>query len=181
MISRRQPASSCRTRRGVAAVEMALVTMLFVAPMMIGVLELGRMIQVQQIVSNAAREGARLAGQGYTVNSTGSPTQIMVNSGSPSVSTTVYQYLVAAGLGDLQPSDVTVTFAFTPATGFDSTLTEPYQGIKNQPFTVTVEVLWTKVRWVNLGIINPTKIRFTVTWQMLVDDPFTVNGSLPTW
>jgi Flp pilus assembly protein TadG len=170
-----------RNRRGVAAVEMALVTMLFVVPVLIGVLELGRMIQVQQIVSNSAREGARLAGQGYTINATGGPTQIMADSGTTSVKSTVYQYLIAAGLTDLQPSDVTVTFSFTRPNTAGNTPTEPYLGEKNQPFTVTVEVNWDKVRWVNLGLVNPQKIQFSATWQMLVDEPFTVNGTLPTW
>src|SRR5262249_29828836 len=48
-------------RRGVAAIEMGFVTMLFVIPLIIGIWEVGRMIHVQQVVANAAREGARLA------------------------------------------------------------------------------------------------------------------------
>ncbi len=170
-----------RQRRGVAAVEMAFVTMMFVVPLMIGVIEIGRMIQVKQIVSNSAREGARLAGQGYTINTSGDPTQIKVNTGNPNVTTTVYQYLVAAGLHDLQPSDVTVTFEFIPTAGYTITANEPYLGEKNQPFRVKVEVKWEKCRWVNLGLINPNKIDFEVTWMMLVDDPFTLNTTLPTW
>jgi Flp pilus assembly protein TadG len=168
-------------RRGVAAVEMALVTMLFIIPMMIGVWEVGRLIQVQQIVSNSAREGARLAGQAYTINSDGSITQIFVSTGTPSVKSTVYQYLVAAGLTNLQMSDVQVDFAFTAPKSDGTTPTEPYLGDKNEPFTITVTIPWAKVRWVNLGIINPTSVTFTVTWQMLIDDKFTVNANLPVW
>ncbi|MDB5310602.1 MAG: TadE-like protein [Gemmataceae bacterium] len=170
-----------RPRHGVASVELAVVFLFFLIPLMIAVWEVGRLVQVQQIVSNAAREGARLAAQGNTINSTGSATQIMVSTGTPNVHDVVYQYLYAAGLTNLSSSDVTVTFTFTPTSGYPSGLTDPYQGVKNQPFTVTVSIPWNRVRWVNLGLINPTTVDFTVSWQMLVDDLFTVNQTLPSW
>ena len=168
-------------RRGVAAVEFALVTMLFVLPVLLGMWEMGRYIQVQQIVSNSAREGARLAAQGYTINSSGNPTRIYTSSGNPNVHDTVYQYLIAAGLTDLTPADVQVTFQFTAPRTDGASAAEPYQGEKNQPFKVTVTIPWAKVRWVNLGLMKPTTVTFTVEWQMLVDDTFTVNVTLPTW
>lgn len=168
-------------RRGVAAVEMAFVTMLFIVPMLIGVWEIGRLIQVQQIVSNSAREGARLAGQAYTVSATGTPLQIRVNTGSPCVKDQVYQYLIGAGLTNLTYADVQVEFLFTQPNSVGVTPTEPYLGDKNQPFTVKVTIPWAKVRWVNLGILNPQYVTFTVSWRMLIDDKFTVNETLPTW
>ncbi|HXD85566.1 MAG TPA: TadE family protein [Urbifossiella sp.] len=162
-------------RRGVASVELAFVVLFFFIPVLFGIWEAGRLIEVQQIVSKSAREGARLAAQGYTINATGAPTQIMAQSGSPNVHDTVYQYLIAAGFTNLQRSDVAVTFAFT-----DSPNPDPYMGNKNEPFTVAVSVPWNKVRWVNVGLINPTQVKFTATWQMLVDDAFNVNQSMPS-
>ena len=173
-VARRGPTGLARP--GVAAVEMGFTFMVFLAPLMIGIWEVGRMVQVQQIVSNAAREGARLAGQGTTIRSDGTITQIQTSTGTPNVRDVVYQYLLASGLTGLTLSDIEVLFAFTGGSG-----TEPYQGIKNQPFSVTVRVKWEKVRWVNLGLINPGWITFTVNWRMLVDDPFTVNETLPTF
>ena len=105
MIRRRTP-----VRRGVAAAEVALITAVFMVPMVIGIWEIGRLIQVQQIVSNSAREGARLAAQGYTLNNAGVPTQVTVSSGAYNVNDFVYQYLYGAGLTTLAKSDVTVTF-----------------------------------------------------------------------
>jgi len=168
-------------RRGVAAVELAAVLAFLILPMLIGIWEIGRLVQVQQIVSNSAREGARLAAQGYTVNNTGSPTQIMVNSGTPNVHDTVYQYLVANGLTNLQPADVQVSFQFLAPKSDGSTPTEPYLGEKGEPFQVTVTIPWNRVRWINLGILNPTSVSYTVTWRMVVDAPFVVNTTLPTW
>jgi len=52
---------SCRKhRRGAAAVEFAIVAPVFFL-MILGMVEIGRAIMVQQIITNASREGARLA------------------------------------------------------------------------------------------------------------------------
>ncbi|MDY3559467.1 pilus assembly protein [Gemmata sp. JC673] len=184
-------------RRGVAAVELAFVFLLFVIPVMFGIWELGRLVQVQQLVSNATREGARLSAQAYTINSSGAPTQIRLSTGTVNVQATVYQYLYAAGLTNLQLSDVAVEFAFsTPRTtdyvplSTDPTGTnyplgsyppEPCYGEKGMTFTLKITIPWSQVRWVNKGLISPSSVSFTVTWQMLTDDRFQVNGTLPTW
>ena len=174
------PRHNSPARRGAAAVELAFVVMFFFLPVLLGIWEAGRLIEVQQIVSNSAREGARLASQGYTINGSGAPTQIMASTGTLNVKDLVYQYLIAAGFANLQPSDVTVTFAFTAPRKDGTTPSDPYLGEKNQPFTVTVSIPWDKVRWINLGIIRPTEVTFTVTWQMLIDDKFTVNQTIPS-
>lgn len=168
-------------RRGAAAVELAAVSMFFIIPLLYGIWEVGRLVQVQQIVSNSARDGARLAAQGLTVNLTGSSTQIMMDSGSINVHKAIHQYLVAAGLNKLTLADVTVTFKFTTPTAAGTYPSEPYLGEKGQKFEISVSIPWDKVRWVNMGIVKPTNVKFTVTWQMMVDDKFNVNETLPTW
>jgi Flp pilus assembly protein TadG len=51
----------CRQyRRGVAAVEFAIVAPVFIL-MILGMIEIGRAVMVQQIITNASREGARVA------------------------------------------------------------------------------------------------------------------------
>jgi Flp pilus assembly protein TadG len=172
LLSRRPP-----RRSGWITVEFAFMVTFILTPLLLGTWEVGRMIQVQQIVNNSAREGARLAAQGFTINNLGSSTQIKVSSGTPNVTDTVYNYLYAAGLTNLQKGDVTVTFTYLDG----SANTEPYQGKKGQPFAVSVTIPWAKVRWVNLGLVGPTTVYGTVTWQMVVDDPFTVNDTLPPW
>jgi Flp pilus assembly protein TadG len=169
------------TREGVAAVEVAVITAFLLVPLMIGIWEVGRMIQVQQIVSNSAREGARLAAQGFTINSVGAPTQVTVSSGTPNLHDYIYNCLYAAGLTTLSKSDVVVTFQFLAPNSEGATPTEPYQGEKGQPFAVSVTIPWDKVRWINLGVVNPTEVTFTVTWRMLIDEEFTFNDTLPTW
>ncbi len=173
-------------RSGVAAVEFALVLAFVLMPLLTGLWEVGRLVQVQQIVSNAAREGARLASQALTINSTGSPTQIQTaisppnTAALPNVKATVVQSLHGAGLRDLTWSDVTVAFTFIDSpTGAIPGATQPYQGVKNQRFLVKVTIPFDKVRVVNLGVVNPTTVSFEVEWRMLVDDPFSINVNLP--
>jgi Flp pilus assembly protein TadG len=184
-------------RRGVAAIELACVMLFFVIPVILGIWEVGRLVQIQQIVSNSAREGARISAQGYTLDTSGNAVQIKTSTGPINIQTTVYNYLYAAGLTTLQPSDVTVTFGFnTPRTTnyiplsidppgtnwpIGSIPTDPCYGDKGEIFTISVSIPWSKVQWINMGIVNPTTVSFTVTWQMLLDDQFTVNDQLPTW
>lgn len=185
-------------RRGVAAVELGLVTILFMVPLIIGIWEVGRLIHVHQVVSNSAREGARLAAQGFTIRGDGTQLQIKKATGSPNVTNAVVSYLQAAGLKNLTAADVTVVFTFTsarttnysPILGVDPTGTsypagsfppEPCYGDKGEIFTVFVSIPWDKVRWINIGLIQPTTVSFNVTWRMLVDDSFEVNETLPPW
>lgn len=79
-------------RRGAAMVEMALVLPVFLLVLM-GMIEFGRAIMVGQLVTNAAREGARMA--------------ILDGSTNSSVSASIKSFLTtAAGVGD---GDITVT------------------------------------------------------------------------
>ena len=78
----------CRGTRGRASLGFLLV---------LGTWELGRTVQVYQILNDAAREGARLAAQGQIINLEGSYTQINVNTGSPDVFDAVKNTLSAAG------------------------------------------------------------------------------------
>ena len=187
--------SSARSRGGAAAAEMALVMNFIMVPLMIGLWEMGRVIQVTQIVADSAREGARMASQGTTINQSNSPTQIRQEvwpnpTQLPNVKAAVMQYLSGAGLSRLTYSDVDVTFAFLDSPpGFLPGATEPYQGVKGQLFSVRVLIqdtvpngnaLKTKCLWTALGLVRPTSVEFTVQWRMLVDDTFSINATLPT-
>lgn len=208
MLRRRSPIR----RRGTATVELALVMIFIVVPLILGLWEMGRYVQVQQMVANSSREGARMAAQAVTINSQGSNTQIVANvtppnpSKLPSVKGAVMQYLAGQGLTNLRYEDVDVTFEFRPPETGDPPLvnavggaTQPYQGVQNQRFRVTVTIsdetspgsgilkpvgsrpLRERVLWTTLGIVRPDTMRYQVDWVMLLDRPFTVNATLPNW
>jgi Flp pilus assembly protein TadG len=193
-------------RRGTATVELALVLNLLVIPLMLGLWEMGRFVQVQQIVSNSAREGARMAAQALTIQGNGAPVEIRtMSTTAPSVKSAVMQYLVGAGLTRLTYSDVDVTFAFLPPDATNDPpltnpiagATQPFQGVQGQRFRVTVTIndfdssnnekpigsrpMTEKVLWTTLGLVKPRAVSYEVDWVMLVDKPFTINTTMPGW
>lgn len=216
MLRRRPPAR----RRGTATVELALVMTFIIVPLILGLWEMGRYVQVQQIVANSAREGARMAGQAVTINSSGANTQIVTAVSNPSANTAripsvkgaVMQFLSGQGLSTLRYEDVDVDFEFLPQQPGDPAYPtgstpgplgknsgQPYQGIQNQRFRVTVTItdettpgsgtlkpvgsrpLREKVLWTTLGFVRPDTVRYQVEWVMLLDRPFTLNATMPTW
>ena len=94
-----------RDRRGASAVEFAVVAPVFFL-LVLGIIEFGRMVMVQQVITNAAREGARIA---------------VLDSATPGrVTTRVNDYLSSANL-----SGATVTMVPNPPTsaGFGDPVT----------------------------------------------------------
>lgn len=104
-------------RRGASAVEFAIVAPIFFM-VVLGIIEFGRMAMVQQIITNAAREGARVG--------------ILDNSTQATVSAKVQQYLSAASLSSAK---VKVVPDPPSSAGFD------------QPVTVTVSIPFDDVSW----------------------------------
>ncbi len=85
-----------RQRFGVAAVEFAIVAPIFFL-VVLGIIEFGRMVMVQQVITNAAREGARIS--------------VFDSATTAKVNTRVTSYLAAAGI-----SGATVTVSPNPPT-----------------------------------------------------------------
>ncbi len=161
-------------RRGVAVVELALV-LPFLLVVVVGIWEVGRLIQVQQVLNNAAREGARLAAQGLIINKDSNPTEIHVSTGSPNVESTIRNYLREAGI---DTTGLTVTFGYTSG---DTGLTEPHEAEKGQHFRITVTLPFNNVRWTFLSLTDITTLNASVDWQSLVDEPFTLDTNIPSW
>jgi Flp pilus assembly protein TadG len=72
VIARRRPSATrgrnkCHFDRGAAAVEMALVMPLLIA-MIIGIIDFSRIFNAELQLSQAAREGARLASLGFSLS-----------------------------------------------------------------------------------------------------------------
>lgn len=170
-------------RRGVAAVEFAAVLPMLLL-LLVGIWELGRIIHVQIIMNNAARDGARLGAQANIVNTTGAYTQIKFSTGTPNIDGAIRAYLKSAGITNL--TDLVIEFQFMEPTVSGGavptgTSADPYTGVKNQRFRVRVSIPYANVRWTMLSLLNPTTLTSECYWQCLVDDPFTVNTTMPGW
>lgn len=98
-------------RRGTAVVEFALIAPLFLL-LLFGIFEFGRVVMVQQLLTNAAREGARMAViEG--ANDGNIETDIesrLAGSSVPSANCTVHPTIVDATNGDRKRVTVSVPF-----------------------------------------------------------------------
>jgi Flp pilus assembly protein TadG len=112
---------SCRkNRRGAAVVEFAIVAPIFFL-LIFGMIEFGRVVMVQQLLTNASREGARLG--------------VLNDATDTQVKSKVVSYLAGANI-TIATSNVTVAYAT------DASL--PGSG---ESVTVTVSVPFNQVSW----------------------------------
>jgi Flp pilus assembly protein TadG len=109
---------SCRRNRwGAAAVEFAIVAPVFFL-LVFGMIEYGRMVMVQQVITNAAREGARVG--------------VLDGATTANVTTAVSTYLTSAKITG-------ATTAVSPS--------PPSSAGYGQPVTVTISVPFNSVSW----------------------------------
>jgi Flp pilus assembly protein TadG len=103
-------------RRGAAAVEFAIVLPVFVI-LVFGMIEYGRMVMVQQVITNASREGARSA--------------VLDGATTSSVQSAVGTYLTNAQISG----------------GSTAVNPSPSSAASGDPITVTVSIPFTAVSW----------------------------------
>ena len=106
-----------RNRRGAAAVEFAIVAPLFFL-LIFGMIEFGRMVMVQQIITNGSREGARIA--------------VLDGTSTAEIVTAVEAYLQNASIAG---ADVTIIPDPPNSAGY------------GDPVSVTVSIPFNQVSW----------------------------------
>ena len=122
-----------RSRRGTAAVELA-VCLLPLMTIVMGILETGRLMMVQEQLINSAREGARLGVLGGSTMGT-------------STSTGPYEvnYRVRQSLAGAQIPTSAATIAIVDLD--DSTITDLTQSTAGDRIQVTISVPFRQVAW----------------------------------
>ena len=123
------PRRTFRSQRGVALIEAALTLPLLLL-ICVGIIEFGRLYQTWQVMTNAAREGARIA--------------VLPAPANAGVDSRVRQYLQMGGLAsdssvgvDVDPVTVSLGAAGT-ASGSTVTVTYPYTFMVLQPIAQLV-------------------------------------------
>jgi Flp pilus assembly protein TadG len=166
-----KPANRSQKRRGALAVEAAVVLPLLVI-MMAGIWEVGRIVQVQQMLVNSAREGARLAAGGYTVNST-PVTQTMVRQA-------VRDYLRGVGLpaAAYNNAEVTLTCMAQPA------WVDPHEAQPLDKFRLQVSIPagapFESTRWSFIPrLTGVNQMSASVDWVSLNNVEIVVDTNLP--
>jgi len=149
-------------RCGTAAVELAVVAPLVVG-LLVGLLEVGQIVKVNQIVSNAAREGARMASTGLNTYA--------------NVQTAVANYLTNAGITNQSGLTVTV-----------SDVTQGNSGPQFNPSTanwldqlqITVTLPYSNVQLAPLPIPPNTVISAQAGWFSNQDQPYPTSITPPS-
>jgi Flp pilus assembly protein TadG len=146
-------------RGGTAAVEFALILPVLLL-LVLGIWEVGRMVQVQQIISNAAREGGRQAAAGDLTN-----TQVIA---------VVRQYL-EENLPAAAGNNATITVT-NLTSGLDAASANQLDH-----FQISVTLNYNDVRWTTLNLIAGagTTLSGTADWYALGDVPITVDTTIP--
>jgi Flp pilus assembly protein TadG len=155
-----------RQRRGVAAVELAFVLTFIFVPLIFGVWEVGRLVQVQQIVNNSVREGACAAATGQYTNT--------------QVQNVVLNYLTNCGV---PTTGATATVTNLTRGGDVSSPTLGLGGTVQQldSLQVTVSVPFSNVYWIALNYFVPAGTNMTsnaITVSM-VNVPLTIPQTIP--
>jgi Flp pilus assembly protein TadG len=149
-----------RPRRGVAAVELA-VLLPMICILLLGLWEVGRMVEMQQLLTNAAREGARQAVTGNTTMTNAAVQQV------------VTQYLSEAGL-PTQNCIVTVTDLTNPA--LDVSQAQYLDRIQ-----VTVSIPYQDCQWCVLSLVTTSgeRVQAQAEWVTTVDKPYPIPPEPP--
>jgi hypothetical protein len=186
-----------KPRAGVAAVELAVL----LVPLLIFwlcVIELARMIHVDQIVTSATRDAARTAAVGYSIRTdpANAANQIhysvvrdKIDDPADGTVATSIEEVVKGHLAAHKikvDTGIVIEFDFTtpqpPAPApVRSTPPQPYNGIKTDRFRLKVTVPYANFRWMSITGSMGSAVACEVRWQMLVDDTFTINENIPGW
>jgi Flp pilus assembly protein TadG len=142
-------------RRGSASVEFAVIMAFLIPVLLTGLWEVGRMVEVTQVLSNAAREGARQSASGEW-----SDVQVASN---------VKLYLQQEGLPtqNVQVAVVNQGFPGNPNPANNN----PQNATDLDRLQVTVTIPWQDVQWINLSLVtnSATLLSGNANWASVKD------------
>lgn len=174
-------ARSANRRSGSAAVEAAFLLMPLLI-LMAGVWEVARLVETEQVLQNAAREGARIAASGANLTIDGNS---IGSSGSPSTlpQDATKIYLTNMGIDTSSGVTTTLTNTTTAANQWNSNSangTSTFAPAKFDNFQMTVTVNTSKVRYIFLpNLINlGATLTATANWESMANDAVVVTSSL---
>jgi hypothetical protein len=177
-------------RRGVAAVEFAVCLPVMLV-ILSGLWEVGRMTEVQNVVWNSAREGARDASGGQaTLLAVADNVRIYLQGAEPTAFGQGHPVTMIASVVTL-PANTTgytcwdnttnrelFTITFTDVT--NTTVVDPTGMKQLDHYQIGVQLPYASVGWIPVArITGRTRLSVSVDWASLVDAPFQIAPSLP--
>ena len=159
MTCRASATSGRRTpRRGAVAIELALTLSLVIVPMLLGIWEIGCLLDAQQTLVEAVREGGRQAATGNMTNA--------------QVQQVVITYLTNAGVNT---TGVTVSVV-NSGSGADCSL-----ATQLDPLTVSARLPFKNVDWstTQMYVSDSNVLSTSCLWYSTKDVPYTVPQTAP--
>ena len=149
----------------------AAITLPLLLTLMLGVWEVGRMVQVDQTLVNAAREGARLAAGGYVNNTP--VTSVMVQQA-------VRDYMTSAGLPAAAVNGATIDLVCQASPSW----TDPSNALPQDRFQINLVIpqgpAFDSLRWNLLNRVTSIKqMSVKVSWMSLNSSKIVVSTQLP--
>jgi len=177
-------------RYGAAAVEFAVCAPL-ICLILLGLLEVGRITEVQNVMWNSAREGARDASMGQAnLLATANNVLIYLQGAEPSafggghttsmiapvvtLPANTYGYTCWDNTANLE----LFTLTFTDVT--KNTIADPTLMNQLDHYQIGVQVPYSNIGWLPTAqITGMTRLYVTVDWASIIDSPFKISPSLP--
>ena len=179
-------------RRGVAAVEFAFCAPLILL-LVLGLWEIGRITEVQNVMWNCAREGARDASMGQanlqavatnvkTYLQGAEPTAFGYGHSTNMITPPTVITLPANTYGytcwDTTANVELFTITFKDFT--TTTVTDPTGMSQLDHYQISVSAPYSSFGWLPTAqVTGTTRVYVTVSWVSMVDSPFTITPSLP--
>jgi len=183
-------AGSKNHRRAVAALELAVCLPLMFL-ILSGLWEVGRIVEVQDVMWNSAREAARDASLGQDNLSTVANNLLTyLQSAEPKAFAQGHSTTMKAPVVTLPANTTGYTcwdntanrelFTITYTDKTNPSLTDPTTALQLDRIEVGVQVPYASVGWTPVArVTGRTRLYVTVDWVSLVDSPFTIPASLP--
>lgn len=152
-----RPRAFPQGRHATAAIEFVII-LPFIVMLLLGLWEGGRLIEIEQILNNAAREGARQAASGQLNYS--------------QVQAVVTNYLSNAGVptGNVVVAIQNLGFSGNPPPPDNN----PQDATQLDQLKVIVAMPFNDVRWTTLSLVtnSSTQLNATAIWSSLKDIPY---------
>jgi len=179
-----------KRRRGVATVEFA-VCLPVIAFLLLGLWEVGRMTEVQQVMWNSTREASRDASMGQAnLQAVTSNLLLYLQNAEPTAFAAGHSTNIIAPVVTLPANtygytvwDTTAnkelfTMTFTDMT--NSAVTDPTGMAQLDNYQIGVQVPYASIGWIPTALITGTaRLYVSVNWVSLVDSPFQIAPYLP--
>jgi hypothetical protein len=189
MIADRDNSAVPRRRKGAAAVEFAVVSPLLFL-LLLGLWEVGRIVEVQQVAWNSAREGARDASMGQaSLQAVAANLVLYLQSAEPSAfggghSSSLVSPVISLPANsygytcwDNTANRELFTMVFTDIT--NTAVTDPTGMAQLDHYRISVSYPYSSIGWLPVAsVTGMTRISCAVDWVSMVDSPFTISPYL---